>query len=635
MKKMTMMKFEKQRLNELRMKMKKEGISFCLIPSTDYHASEYIADYFKVTEFFSGCTSDNVTLVISENEALLWTDGRYFISAAKELEGTGIKLMKTGEPGVPCVKDYLKNHLKEGDVLGCDGRIIKALHANEFRMAAAEGGWKIRSDFDPAAEIWTGRPALPGNPVWVLGEDMAGESAESKLERIRKAMEERHAEIYIITALDEIMWTLNLRGRDIDYNPVALSFLVLYKNGGRVYLQKAAMPEKEYLSALGLTVCDYESFYEDLSGEIFTGEDFGDRTGVMFSHQDISDCILNAVLRKNFKPIPAASPVAMMKAVKNEIEMRNIRECYLRDSVALCRFLCRLQKRMEEYAEGGDGPDGKMTEISVAELLYSFRAEIPDFIGLSFETISAYADNGAIVHYAPSKEHDREIAPEGFLLIDSGGQYKSGTTDVTRTVVLGPVTEEMRRDFTLVAIANLRLLTAKFPEGCTGANLDMYVRAPLWEKGIDFKHGTGHGIGYVLNVHEGPHNISWNLRNKREYIPIKPGMIFSDEPGIYREGKYGIRTESIVECIPDECNEFGQFLRLRPLTYVPIDMRALNFSEMEEGDIKRLNAYHEEVYKKISPHLKDAEELAWLKEATKPVKLSKIPDDKNRRNADD
>ena len=609
----------KQRLEQLRRKMKNEGIDFCLIPSTDYHASEYIAGYFKVSEYFSGCTSDNVTLIVSEDNAYLWTDGRYFISAAAELEGSGIELMKSGEPDVPTVRDFLMQSMKQGEVLGYDGRVLSALRANEYRNLAGAGGWQIQSHFDPAEGIWEDRPALPAEDISILSDDQSGENAADKISRIRKEMEAHRADMYVVTALDEIMWTLNLRGSDILYNPVALSFLVLECDGGRVYLRREAFRERKeelttYLNTLGLSLGEYGLFFEELSGR----EDINGETRVMFTPGSISDRIVEELIAKSAALVPVNSPIAAMKAVKNETELNRIRDCYLRDSAALCRFIYDVKKTVgEEHC----------TELSLAQKLRKFRAEIPDFLGLSFETISAYNENAAIVHYAPSTEHDKEVKPEGLLLVDSGGQYESGTTDVTRTIVLGDITKEMKRDFTLVAVANLRLLTAKFMYGCTGANLDMYVRAPLWEKGMDFKHGTGHGIGYILNVHEGPQNIGWKIAPSSgggrpsvgATTVFESGMITSDEPGIYREGKYGIRTESVVECVEDESNEFGRFLRLRPLTFVPIDKEALDLSLMEEGDKCRLNEYHRAVYRRIAPLLKDEEERRWLADATAEI----------------
>ena len=602
-----------ERLAKLKETMKDEGVDVCLIESTDFHSSEYVSDYFKVTEYYSGCTSDNVVMVISEDEVCLWTDGRYFISAAKELEGSGIELMKSGEPGVLPVHLYLEKILKQGMSLGFDGRTIRVDKGNLYRKAAAKSGCIMVGDFDPAEDLWEDRPALPAGKIRILPLEFSGEEYKSKRNKVMEMLQRSGADNLVLSKLDDIMWLLNIRGEDIAYNPVALSYLILAGEETHLYLQEASVTEEieNYLKQNDIILHSYDSFYESLAEMKFAGTVFIDA-------HNTSDLILELLSKKNIRMIADVSPVTKLKAVKNETELKHIRDCYLRDSAVLCRFLYRILKR--ESFEG-------VTEYDLAMGLNDMRSTIPDYTDISFETISAYGPNAAIVHYEPKKESAAEIKKEGFLLIDSGGQYESGTTDVTRTVALGPVTEEMKNDFTVVAIANLKLLTAKFKFGCTGANLDLYARSVLWERGLDYNHGTGHGIGYALNVHEGPQNIGFRIApavpgqriSTGALTAFVPGMITSDEPGIYREGKYGIRTESIVECVEAEINEFGRFLEFRPLTYVPIDVSALNFKMMDRSDIGKLNAYHKAVYEKISPLLSDSGEKEWLYEVTKPV----------------
>ena len=599
-----------ERIENLRAVMKEEGVDVCLIASTDFHSSEYVADYFKVTEFFSGCTSDNVVLVVSEKEAKLWTDGRYFISAAKELEGSGIELMKSGEPGVLTVPAYLNNILEQGMCLGYDGRTIRADKANAYHKTAMRKGCMVAGDFDAAEEIWEERPKLPAAKIRILPEKISGEEYQSKRKRVMEELLTFGAQGTVISKLDDIMWLFNIRGNDIAYNPVALSYAILLKEKTVIFLQEEELTEdaSAYFKEINVEVRPYDSFYDELAKLEFDKNLFVDSVYT-------SDRTLEILSKRKIRMIADISPVTRLKAVKNETELNNLRACYLKDSAALCRFLYNISKR-ESFAG--------VTEYDLAMELNDMRSTIPGFSNPSFETISAFGPNAAIVHYEPKKETAAEVKKEGFLLLDSGGQYEDGTTDVTRTVRLGEITQQMKEDFTIVAIANLRLLTAKFKYGCTGANLDVYARSALWEKGMDYNHGTGHGIGYILNVHEGPQNIGWRVNagagvSQGARTVFEPGMITSNEPGIYREGEYGIRTESIVECLEGESNAFGRFLQFAPLTYVPIDVSALDLNLMDASDRERLNAYHKAVYEKISPLLTNNGEKEWLYEVTKPV----------------
>ncbi len=596
------------RLNELRSRMEKENFDMILVTSSDFHGSEYVSDYFKVSEFFSGCTSDNVSLLILKDSAFLWTDARFFLSAGEELSGTGIKLMKSGEPGVPTLNQFLDSHLQPGMTLGYDGRTISCERGEMIRRIAVEKNAGVNGTIDPAFDIWKDRPEFPNGKISILSAEETGKDAKEKIAEVRECMQRFGAASLVLSKIDDIMWLFNIRGEDIPYNPVAIAYCIIRNEEAFLYIRN---PESisEYGKTEGFSVRPYDTFFDDL-------EQFTEGEKVWIDHAYLSDRIMSILLGRRIRPLLAPYPTNMKKAVKNEKELERIRECYLRDSVILCKFLYYVQSHVGKE---------EMTEVSLAKKLDYMRSTIPDFIDLSFSTISAYGPNAAVVHYEPKEESCAGIKAEGFYLVDSGGQYESGTTDVTRTIALGEITEEMRRDFTYVAIANLRLLYAKFLYGCTGANLDMYARSILWENGVDFKHGTGHGIGYRLNVHEGPQNIAWKIISPvtgkisggNAKTVFEPGMITSDEPGIYRDGKYGIRTETIIECVEENNNEYGRFLSFRPLTLVPIDLNAMNLSILDESDRKKLNAYHKEVYEKISPLITDPDELAWLKKATK------------------
>ncbi|MDO4614760.1 MAG: aminopeptidase P family protein [Lachnospiraceae bacterium] len=592
-----------ERLAALRSAMDEEQISFFLASSSDPHMSEYVGDYFKVTEYLSGCTSDNVVLLISPEEAWLWTDGRYFISAAKELSGTGITLMKIGEPGVETAESVLRRLLKAGQTLAADTSCLTALSGMLFSRIAASCGAGFRDCRGFIDRIWTDRPLLSSHPVQILPDAVTGASCETKIAELRRRM--NGAAALVITKLDELMYLLNLRGRDIACNPVALSFGIVTAENVHLFIQDSERTAEfdAYAAANRITVHPYEAFFAELQKMTFEGP-------VMLDANSVNFAVWN-LLREKAKIQNVPSPVSAMKAVKNATELSRSREAYLLDSAVLCRFLFWIKRAVK---------DGEtVTETSAAAYLDKLRSEIPGYIELSFPTISAYEENAAMAHYSASEEHPVVLKPEGFLLVDSGGQYLTGTTDVTRTIALGALTEEMRRDFTLVAAANLALLTARFPYGCTGRNLDTFARAPLWARGIDFNHGTGHGIGYILNVHEGPQNISWHMVRTRPEAVFEPGMITSDEPGIYREGEYGIRTESIILCEEDETTPFGRFLHFTPLTFAPIDLDAIDPAYMEPADIARLNAYHAEVRKQILPLLADEAEKNWLIEATRAI----------------
>lgn len=586
-----------RRLKMLRSEMEQNGIDVLILVSTDPHASEYVHEHDKVTEYFSGCTSDNVTMIVEKETARLWTDGRYFISAAAELKDTGIMLMKMGQEGVPDVTAYLESVLEKGMTLGYDGRTVPAEKGRRFRKAAGDRGARVDMSFAPADRLWIGRPALPCHSVRVLSAEMSGLTFAEKLALVEEKMRDEGAMYLVLSKLDDIMWLLNIRGSDIECCPVALSYLLIGPGVADLFIQSGEVTDEfaAYAKERHIKIHEYGTFYEYLSGYHFEGD-------ILCDSRESSDAVME-ILRGKADVIDRPNPTALLKALKNPVEIANIRRTYVEDSVAVCRFICRM-KHAEE----------PMTEMDAVRLMDSLRGEIPGFLGVSFPTISAYGPNAAMAHYTPSEDGGSVIRKEGFLLVDSGGQYEGGTTDVTRTIAMGPLTGEMKRDFTLVAAANLRLLEAKFISGTTGSQLDMIPREVLYRYGMDYNHGTGHGIGYALNVHEGPQSISKSSAGGR--IPVGKGMVISDEPGIYKEDRYGIRTESIVVCEEDGETEFGSFLRFEPLTFVPIDLEALDPAYMEESDIERLNKYHKTVWSVISPYL-EGEELEYLREATR------------------
>ncbi len=589
-----------ERLEKLRKTMHIKNIDYFLIGSSDYHASEYVGDYFKVTEFFSGCSSDNVKLLIGQEFAKLWTDGRYFISAAKDLEGTEIELMRSGEEGVPRVEEYLQKVLSEGNTLAFDGLTVDALTGARFQKIADRNGAHIVTDTDPADGIWVNRPGLSKHKVMLLNDELTGASFSEKLSHVREAMRKAESSALMLCKLDDICWLFNIRGRDIPCNPVVLSYAYITLDSVDLFIQDEERTDEfdAWARTAGIRVKPYSGILDFLAACEIHGSCMFDPGAVSYS--------VAHILRERGATVERENPTEILKAVKNPVEIGRLKTAYLLDSVALCRFIFWVKKNLGRM---------EITEISAAEHLDGLRAQIPGFLDLSFPTISAYGANAAMAHYTATPEKYAVVRQKGFLLVDSGGQYLGGTTDVTRTMKVGELTAEEKRDFTLVAVSNLNLLNAKFRYGVTGRFLDAYARAPLWEYGIDYNHGTGHGVGYILNVHEGPQNIRWRFLPGQKEAVFEPGMIVSDEPGVYVEGKYGIRTETIVLTVEDETNDFGRFLRFEPLTFAPIDLEAFDFSYMQPKDIRRLNEYHALVWEKISPYL-EGEELQWLQEAT-------------------
>ena len=592
-----------ERLAALREEMKKRNIAIYVVPTADFHESEYVGSYFKARKFITGFTGSAGTAVITLTEAGLWTDGRYFVQAAKQLEGTTVTLYKMGMEGVPRVNEYIENTLAEGECLGFDGRVVNGGWGKELEEIVAKKHGSLYVDEDLIDLIWKDRPAMSAEPVRILDMAYTGKSTKEKLADVRAVMKEKGAQLHLMSSLYDIAWLLNVRGNDISYVPVVLSFLALSEDSCTWFVQEQIVTEelKAYLTENGITTQPYESFY-DYVKNIHVDK-------VLMNKQVANYRICNNI-PASVEVLDEKDPTERMKAIKNETEVRNTRNAHVKDAVAMCRFMYWLKKNVGKIP---------MTEISVSDYLEQLRAEQEGFLDLSFDTICGYADHGAIVHYSATPESDVPLKPEGLLLVDSGGHYLEGTTDITRTFVLGPITDEMKADFTRVCRSNMNLANVRFLHGCTGINLDVIAREPFWEANLDYNHGTGHGVGYILNVHEGPNAFRWQKSAGRsEDSVLEEGMITTDEPGIYIEGKYGIRLENELLCCKGEKNEYGQFMYFENITYVPFDLDAIDPEQMTSVERSRLNEYHAKVYEVVSPYL-EGEEKAWRKEATRAI----------------
>ena len=593
-----------ERLGALRAEMKKRNIAIYVVPTADFHESEYVGEYFKARKFITGFTGSAGTAVITMTEAGLWTDARYFLQAERQLEGSTVTLYKMAEEGVPTVTEYIEKTLKEGEIIGFDGRVINSSLGKKFLAIAEKKNGSLYVDEDLIDLVWTDRPAMSKEPVWIFDEKYVGESVESKLSKVRKEMEEKGATIHLMASLYDIAWLLNVRGRDISYVPVVLSYLALTKDSCTWFVQEEVIDDalEAHLTRNGISTKPYESFYDFVKG-------ISPDEVILMNTSVVNFRIVNSI-QKGVKVIDAVDPSVLLKSIKNPVQMENIRIAHKKDAVAMIKFMYWLKKNV------GKVP---MTEISVSDYLESLRREQDGCLDLSFDTICGYAEHGAIVHYSATPESDVELKAEGLLLVDSGGHYLEGTTDITRTFVLGPITDEEKEDFTRVCRSNINLAAARFLYGCSGMNLDIIAREPFWEVGMDYKHGTGHGVGFVLNVHEGPNGFRWRQSPDRsEGATLEEGMVTTDEPGIYMEGKYGIRTENELICRKGEKNEFGQFMYFENVTYVPIDLDAILPEKMTSVERQRLNDYHKMVYDTMAPYF-CGEELEFLKEYTRAI----------------
>ncbi|MDY5882972.1 MAG: aminopeptidase P family protein [Roseburia sp.] len=593
-----------ERLAALRKEMAKRNISIYVVPTADFHESEYVGEHFKARKFITGFTGSAGTAVITMEEAGLWTDGRYFVQAEKQLQGSTVTLYRMGEEGVPTVNEFIEQKLKEGGTIGFDGRVVNTRWGLQLKEIAKKKNGALYVEEDLIDLIWKDRPALAKTPMFILEEKYSGKSTKTKLEELRAAMEKEGADTHILTSLYDIAWLLNVRGNDIECVPVVLSFLLLTKTDCTWFLQEEILTDeiRAYLNENHIKTRPYEEVYAAAAELPADAKVLLDRACVNYR-------ICNN-LKDSITIVDGANPTELMKAIKNPVEVDNTRAAHVKDGVAFTKFMYWLKQNIGKE---------KITEISASDYLEKCRREQEGLIELSFNTISAYGSNAAMMHYSATPESDAELKPEGFLLVDSGGHYYEGTTDITRTIALGPITDEMRLHFTTVCRSNLNLANAKFLYGCSGLNLDILSRGPLWQMGIDYKCGTGHGVGYLLNVHEGPNGFRWRVVPERhDNGTLEEGMITTDEPGVYLEGKYGIRTENELVCHKAEKNEYGQFMEFENITYAPIDLDAIDPDEMTGTERKLLNDYHKKVYETISPYLTPEEE-EWLKKYTRAI----------------
>lgn len=591
-----------ERISALRALMEERGYDAYMVPTDDNHQSEYVGEHFKARAFITGFTGSAGTAVITKDQAGLWTDGRYFIQAEQQLAGSGVKLYKMGEPGVPTVEEFIADVLPEGGTLGFDGRVVAMGEGQALEAAAAKKNGKIDYSTDLIDKIWEDRPALSTEPAFSLGEEYTGESTESKLKRIRKAMEEEGADIHIIAALDDVCWTTNLRGNDIEFFPLLLSYAVITMDDMKLYIDenKLTAEMKEALAKDNISLRPYNAVYEDV-------KELSADSAILVDPSRLNYALYNN-LPEGAKVIEKVNPTVLMKAMKNETEIKNIKNAHVKDGVAVTKFMHWLKKNVGKT---------EITEISAAEKLEEFRKEQEGYLWQSFEPICGSGEHAAIVHYAATPETNVPVVTDGLFLTDTGGGYMEGSTDITRTFAFGKLTDRMVADFTTVLLCNLRLARAVFMHGTCGYNLDILARMPAWERGINYNHGTGHGVGYLMNIHEAPSGFRIAIR-EREKAVIEPGMVITDEPGIYIEGSHGIRTENELLVCEKETTEYGQFLCFEPITYVPIDLDAVDPDMLTKEDKEQLNAYHAKVYELVSPHL-DEEEKEWLKEYTRAI----------------
>ncbi len=593
-----------ERIGKLQELMKEQDIQIYIVPTADYHQSEYVGDHFKARRFLTGFTGSAGTAVILQDAAYIWTDGRYFIQAAQELEGSGIILQKSGEPGVPAIEEFLKRELPEKGTIGFDGRTVGVAKGREYEKIAAGKGGKVRYSLDLIDAVWEDRPPLSEKPAFLLDTQYAGEAVEEKLKRVRGKMEEQGADVLVVTSLDDIGWLLNIRGNDVEYFPLLLSYAVIKKDGVELYADERKFSEeiRGHFRKNGVAVYPYEAIYGRMKA--FTKEET-----VMLDPEQMNYALFSNI-PEDVAKVQEENPIVFMKAVKNQIEAENIRKAHIRDGIAHTKFMYWLKTNIGKE---------KITELIASAKLEEFRRMQGAFLGPSFGPICAYKEHAACAHYSSTPETDVELKTEGLFLTDTGGHYYEGSTDITRTVALGAITEEERAHFTTVVCSMLHLANAKFLQGCTGMTLDYAAREPFWRQGLNYNHGTGHGVGYLGNIHEPPVNFHWKrVPGKMQYPALEVNMVITDEPGIYIEGSHGIRIENELMVAEGEKNEYGQFLHFDILTFVPIDLDAVDPERMTEQEKKMLNDYHQKVYEKIGPHLTE-EERNWLQEYTRKI----------------
>ncbi|MCD7825728.1 MAG: aminopeptidase P family protein [Clostridiaceae bacterium] len=594
-----------ERLQLLRQRMQQENVDLYFIPTNDFHGSEYVNDYFKTREYISGFDGSAGSVVVSMEEAGLWTDGRYFLQAEAQLQGSGITLYKEGQEGVPKLYEYIEEKLLPGQTLGLDGRMVSQEWLEGLAQLLREKEVKMDISRDLVGDIWPDRPLLQHRKAWILPDEYAGESRAGKLARLRDYIQEKHAHGMVLTCLDDIAWLLNIRGNDIACTPVVLSYLVVTLDACFLFAgERIFSPEDEkQLAADGICLKPYGAIYDFV-------RDYPHSQPLL-----VDKAAANALLLSEYmagkQVLYCTCPITLWKAVKNPTEIENEKKAHIRDGVAVTRFIYWIKQNIDKIP---------LTEILAAEKLEEFRREQEHYLEPSFEPIAGYAEHGAIVHYSATEETNARLLPENFLLLDTGGQYLEGTTDITRTILLGgKPTKEQKKYYTAVLRGNLNLCAAKFRYGCSGVALDYAARQPLWDMGCDYNHGTGHGVGYLLGVHEAPNAFRYRiLRGEGKNAVLEAGMITSDEPGIYLEGSYGIRLENLILCVKREKNEYGQFMGFEPLTFVPFERDAIDAAQLSERERQLLNQYHEQVFEKIGGFL-SRQEREWLADVCAPV----------------
>lgn len=601
----------RKELLRLRERMQAEGIDAWLIMTDDFHGSEYVGDYFKCREYISGFTGSAGTLLVLKDHVGLWTDGRYFLQAKEQLEGSGITLYRSGQPGVPSLENVLQERLSAGETLGFDGRCVMAGYARRLREQLEEKGITVVSGFDLVGDVWEDRPPLSREPVWILPEEYAGMGAGEKIAEVRRVLKQKKADWFLLASLEDICWLLNVRGNDVECTPVVLSYLLMSQEEVRWYVQTEALsPEvRDYLAQTGICLREYGEIYADV-------ERLPAGSRLLYDENHVNDALISRI-PPEVEAEDGENPTLLLKAIKNPVEVSNERAAHIKDGVAVTRFLFWLKKQRKEEETGKW--QTPVTELGAAAKLETFRREQDGYLGPSFYPILAYGEHGAIVHYAADEDSDIPLRPEGFLLADTGGHYKEGTTDITRTIALGPLTREQKEMYTLVLKGHIRLADAVFLKGAAGMSLDVLARTPLWERGLDYNHGTGHGVGYLLSVHEGPNSFRYRPAATRgNDCVLEEGMITSDEPGIYLEGRFGIRLENLLVCARKRENTFGVFLGFEPLTMVPFDREAILGEMLSEKERNWLNIYHRKVFETLSPYLEE-EERRWLREETAEI----------------
>lgn len=587
-------------VEKLREKMRGAHVAAYVVPSDDYHQSEYVGDYFKAREFITGFTGSAGTAVITADKAMLWTDGRYWLQAQMQLSDSEFELMKAGEAGVPSIKEWLADNLHAGDVIGFDGRVFSLSEGLEFEDVLFSKGIAINYSLDLVGEIWNDRPSLSTKPAFSLDDKYTGENTSHKLERIRWEMAKHHADSHIVASLDDICWILNIRGGDIEYSPLILSYLIIDNDGACLFVDKSKLSDAiiSIFAANNISLREYDEIYGAVNSL---------RGRVLIDPKRLN-YYLYKIIPKECELVRQSNPSVLMKSQKNPMELNNIREAHIKDGVAVTKFIYWVKNCFDCES---------INELSASEYLHSLRAEQEGFIQDSFEPIMAYGEHAAIIHYASSNESNVEFEAGKLLLFDTGGGYYQGSTDITRTIALGEVDNELKHCFTAVLKGMINLARAKFLYGTAGYNLDVLARMPIWNIGKDYKHGTGHGVGYLMNVHEAPCNINWKVRTG-EHPVLEDGMIVTDEPGIYEDGKFGIRLENELLVRKDELTDNGQFMSFETITFAPIDLDAVLVDELTGEEKMWLNNYHRLVYEKLSLHLTE-EESEWLREYTREI----------------